>query len=548
MLIGNVIFASCQKKSQNIEPPKGTFTIINGEDWTFPEWVKPKHEAGFGVMDRFSSNPLIRHAGTTLTWQMLNPGEGVYDFSELDKWLTNAKAKDGMVLFRLKASKKKRKSIFLNYEDGPFMPQWVIQKHNPATFYTMQEPTGEYLLYAAPWNEGVQQEFKKFTEEFGRRKYFENKNFLAVYLHGISSSLGEEFYIKREFTPQLLAAGLTKETLIKCFKDRMDWWSVAAGSYFYKLAWVGAGEIQGFDYPQQELNDYAHLKGFGERGGFIEHYFYDPVVPPVAGQKYEDGYVINDYSNYMHDGRIFSDESEEDDEFGDATGEELTFLQQSVFYQAARVGINFLWVNEKNIDWAIGTAKWYDLVAGKGPKESPDASCWLREAYVRSMFGDKQIRTWKNFERMLMQRDIEGAKTVATVKYNLNSKSNNGRKDPNRMYEYSARRTDAAKGQKKMIFLLDRDFEQSLKGRTQVKITYLDNSKAKWNLHVSVFPVALKFGTVEGLNDSKWKTVTFTIDQIIKKGALSNDASLIIELAGNEDVTVNHVRVVRLDE
>ena len=250
----------------------------------------------------------------------------------------------------------------------------------------------------------------------------------------------------------------------------------------------------------------------------------------------------------MHDGRFFGDECEEDDEFGDATGEELLFLQQSVFYQAARVGINFLWISDKNINWALSTAKWYDMVAGKDPKESPDASCWLREAYVRSMFGDGQIRTWKNFERMLMQRDVEGATTVATVKYNLNSKSNSGRKDPNRMYEYSARRTDAANGQKKMIFLLDREFEQSLKGRTQVKITYLDNSKAKWNLNVSAFPVVLKYGTVEGLNDSKWKTVTFTINQIIKKGALNNEASLLVELDGNEDVTIKHVRVLRLKE
>ncbi|WP_319501304.1 hypothetical protein [uncultured Draconibacterium sp.] len=546
LLISNLLSASCEKENNVVDNDfKNEFTISSGEDWSFPTWVKPKYESGLGYMGEFSSNPKIKHAGTTLTWAMLNPSEGVYDFSELEKWLKKAEEADGMILFRLKASVLDRKSPWEG-TDGSFIPPWVVEKHQPKTFYTRKEDNGNYLLYAAPWDSGVQNEFKKFVEEFGKREYFANKHFLAIYLHAMSRSYGEEFFISEEFTPQLLEAGLEADLLMKCFKDRMDWWSEAAGKYSHKLAWVGAGSIQGFDYPKEELDRYADQNGFGRRGGFIENYFYEPVVPPVAGQKYVNGYVINDWGHFFHDGRIFGDESEETDEFGVASDEEIRFMQQSIFYQAARVGINFLWVSEKNISLAPKVADWYCMVAGKGPTESPDASCWLREAYVRSIYGDKKIRTWKNFERLLMQRDMEGAKTLPVEKYNLNGDNNKGKKDPSRMYEYSARRTDTANGQTKMIFILNDEFEQSLKGNSQIKITYLDNTSSEWNLLVSTKNGTSKFGTIKGKNDGKWKTITFSVEDKINKGSLGNGASFIIDVKNRKDLTVKHARVIRM--
>jgi hypothetical protein len=66
-------------------------------------------------------------------------------------------------------------------------------------------------------------------------------------------------------------------------------------------------------------------------------------------------------------------------------------------------------------------------------------------------------------------------------------------------------------------------------------------------LSVSTRPDALKFGTVKGENDGKWKTATFLVNKPIRNGSLNNEESFFIELAGDQDITVKHVRVVRIN-
>src|SRR5690606_38188833 len=76
-------------------------TIADGEDWSLPAWVEPKPYSGFFTMNSGVRHPMIRHIGFTLTWFDLNPREGVYDFHWVEEKLAEAKARGGMVMFRL---------------------------------------------------------------------------------------------------------------------------------------------------------------------------------------------------------------------------------------------------------------------------------------------------------------------------------------------------------------------------------------------------------------------------------------------------------------
>lgn len=514
--------------------------ITDGEDWSLPDWARPLPYSGFYTMDSRADDPLVRHIGTTLTWRDINPAEGVYDFSLIERYLALAKQRGGMCLFRLKASIVDAKEQGVVGGQREMVPQWVLEKYHPKTFHTKADK-----LYAAPWNSGMQAEFHRLVREIGRRGFLESPQFLAIYLHGVSTSYGEEMNIDDpRFTAEAKAAGLSADTLMKCWKDRMDWWAEAAGRNIGKVIWVGAGVLKGLDYPRAELDAHAKAKGLGLRAGFIEHYYYARLHPPLAGQSYENGYIVSNWSDPMHDGRYFGDE-DETNEFEAATGEARAIVARSPYFRAAQVGLNFLWVSRETLEWVggdEGIARWYSLVAGKGPLQSPDAACWLREARIRLLTGP-EAAPWKNMERMLLQRDVEGARTVPAglVKMPYVQLMVRGKSE-----EYTARRTDVANGQTRIAFRLDPDFKASLAGPVTIRVHFHDNARSIWRVVVSgADGRAIDLGSVTGRGDGAWRTASFDCDRMMVPGVWSDPSDFSVEAESGGDVTVRYVRVVR---
>ena len=512
--------------------------IAEGEDWSLPAWVTPVSYSGFYAMDTTPADPLIRHAGVTLTWKNVNPAEGVYDFSALEENLARAKARGGMVLFRLKASIVDALEQGTGRRERQFVPQWVLDKYHPKTFRTRAEK-----LYAAPWDPGMQAEFGQLVREIGRRGYLASPQFLAIYLHGVSTSFGEEMDVDGpEFTAQAKAAGLTADVLMDCWKTRMDWWAEAAGANRGKVVWVGAGRLVGLDYPRDELNAYAEGKGFGLRAGFIEHYFYPRMHPPIAGQAYVDGYVTSNWSAPLHDGRYFGDE-DETNEFPNTTGATRDVVARTPYFRAAQIGLNFLWVSKETLAWAGDIPRWFTLVAAKGPAECPDAACWLREAYVRGLNGVATGQPWKNIEHFVTQRDRDGARSVAAERYAMPYVQ---LKDRARTEEFTARRTDVSNGQNDLAFLFDPEFRRSLRGPVDIKVHYLDNARSNWSVRVATTGGASsELGVVHGRGDGAWRTATFRSGAAFAPGALGDDVDFVVHAIDGGDVTVRIVRVVR---
>src|SRR5690606_10635757 len=157
-------------------------TIADGEDWSLPGWVQPIPYSGFFTVNVSNeTNPLIRNIGFTLTWFDLNPAEGVYDFRFVEQKLAEAKARGAMVMFRMKSSVLNGPEQGTVNNQPQMIPQWVVDKHHPATFRTNTAKT-----YVALWDPGVQDEWRKFILEFGRRGYLASPYCQGIYLHFFS--------------------------------------------------------------------------------------------------------------------------------------------------------------------------------------------------------------------------------------------------------------------------------------------------------------------------------------------------------------------------
>jgi len=576
-------------------------TTASGEDWSFPFTPAPSLYSGLFRMGPTSApSGMVKHIGRTLSWASLNPSDGVFDFSYVDGVLAAAQAGNYSVIFRLKSSVVAGSEQGQGGTQSQMMPQWVVNKYNLTSGFTFNTTSSK--TYGAPWNAGVQAEFYKLIQEIGRRRLLESPHVFAFYLHGCSSSDGEEMYIgDSTYTNQAAVtavnAGYTgashgsplADAIMDCWETRMDHWAEIAGPYIYKVIWVGASGWSGVTYPKTLLNNYALTLGLGGRHGFIEHYYYGAVQTPVAGQNYGGAYVTSNWSHALRDGRYWGDENEETDEYKNPfnktqdipAGEARDLAYRSSFFRASQLGMNFLWTESTPIDRAGNNdgnstndalPTWFTLVAGKGPAESPDAAIWLRQADVRKLpappFTDQEVvqsdppQAWKNLERMLMQRDISGATTQAARFINMPhvDQKKEDYNNPNVFGEYTARSTNVTAGtpQRSIAFQLEPAFRTSL-GSTSVKIkvTYFDELGTVWNVKVakgSNTPITL--GTVTNGTSNAWRTATFTLtsgNAPIQPGGsgspLGNGIDFVINVpSGSNNVTARYVRVVRTAE
>lgn len=622
---------------------QGTITYTSGENWTFPDF-DPYREAYSGIYQQgATSSPggsggLVTQIGRTLDWASLNPAEDVYDFSYVDTVLAQAKnaVPSYGVIFRLKCSllngmEKGQADLQGDGENKSRMiPQWVLDKYD-ITSGNLSDPDIGYRdndtfhtrtnkLYVAPWHAGVQKEYLKFVAEFGRRGYLRSPQLLGLYVHGVSSSDGEELDIS-ESHPQHPSGQHTTscedwveqadatvdsseiytslvDAINGCFFQRLSAWKDAAGAFSYKLIWVGAGEFTdiedlGVSYDRSVLNDAALGMGMGNRGGFIEHYYYTRIHPPKAEQSYDDQthHVTVDWGvlnipgyHSLLDGRFWGDENEETDEYDrrldvnftpEASVEKL--LYRSSFFRAAATGMGFLWSGTAPISKAgggDGLPGWFSRVAGKGPKHAPDAVAWLREAQVRMLntpsASDSNAKPWRNMERFLYQRDDDSI-AVASATLETPYVQLKKRTEPDESF---SRRTNIALDHRKISFRLDPEFKASLKAQgdpVKIMVTYREEPESyQWMLRVAKGSGWISLGTVttdavihpleQTLSDEdredRWKTATFTLpaNQLATAftagSGLGGGAEFDIKLyqSATVDMHVRYVRVVRTNE
>ena len=528
----------------------GSLPVIEGgEDWSLPDSVEPDNYTAVYFMDHSGNEEdYFKGIGKTFSWALLNPEENVYDFSALHAALNRAAQEDRLLIVRLKNSVVARKDPWSGNVSGPFIPQWVLDKHQPTTFYTLKDDSHEegnvdissdnYIEVVAFWEEQVQHEFKTFVQEFGRQGFFEDDHFGGLYIHAISTSFGEECWMEPKYaTDARLNYGITYGTLENALKDRLDWWAEAAGKYAYKLAWVGFGWM-GMDWLPvgNRVDEYAIEKGIGWRGGGVEYYHrYVPNRSEFMEQ--DNGYTIINWEHPIRaESRFFGEEGE--NAYTNLPAPAPRHMVQSMIMRSSQVGFNFLWISEPVKNLAPDMMKWYSLTAGKHPHESPDAICWLRQDQTYYA-GEKH--NWKNMERFLYQRDREGNKTLPAQKIERKTFET----DPQgNHFDWSARQTDIQNGQDGILFLIDEEFLNEIGPPYEMKLTYIDTEKCKWNVSIQTDEGTFNTEMIKSKGDGKPRTATFTLNLIPEMNGSPPRHFRINHISGG-DVTVKYVRIVK---
>ena len=207
---------------------------------------------------------------------------------------------------------------------------------------------------------------------------------------------------------------------------------------------------------------------------------------------------------------------------------------------------NFVWA--EGGPWLVNPPllHYVALELGKNVRSAPDAWCYLRESYVP----DRPNRNWKkaipvkNFERWFYQRDAKGAWTEPTERVDVPRQMFEYHKQ--HLYDYTARKTQAARGQRHIRLAVDDAFLSGGPHRVAVKVTYLDKGYAEWALECQTTQHSTAERKVTCGDTGKTKTVTFILRDAVFPGKGYTGRDLQIR-AIRGDAVIRFVRVIRLD-
>ncbi|MGA1865656.1 MAG: hypothetical protein ACMUHX_11415 [bacterium] len=514
-------------------------SIKEGDDWSLPEGCYPNPYSGMFIVWKGvrSDNPDIRHVGKSFYWADLNPAPGIFDFSQVEALLNDADQNDYGVILMIKGSVTWRESPW--DDPVPFVPEWVLDECSPPRFMT-----AENIEVAAPWDPCLQNHYLAFIDAIGKTDILSHPALLGVYIHGISTSYGEEMWLDEKAKAAAEEAGMSSERFINTFNSRLFAWAAAAKTNVHKLVWVRAQPgIPGENYQLggRYLDALAISLGMGCRGGGLENYH--GYTWPDTGQSFDtEGHLLMDYSwPIIAEERYFGDEIEALDWWNVVPEESLSLIWTATIFRAVQMGVRFLWITNGTDQYAPEVTHWYTLVAGWPPEESPEAVCWLREDYI---LRNDEVVTWKNFEHLLFQRDVDQGESFPKIP--VRRPICPALEPPDIDYDLTARSTCVTAGQDRLAFFMDGAFADSLSGPIQIKITYLDDTDSNWVLETTDHDgILLRSDTVSGQADGQWRTTTFTLSRPPKQGQLDQGADFCLMVETGGDLTVRFVRVIR---
>ncbi len=506
--------------------------IVEGWDWSLPPGVKAVPYSGVHYSSRdYRMVPGNRCVSVRASWRECEPEEGQYDFeplrqrlADLPKWAAGAELHVYASVWETQYFTDASLATVKRTTPGT-APKWLVEKYGvpikpekPKTNIGMPFQVVNLDI----WNPDYHSRYLKFVDAFGKSGIAQSPKLLIAYVHGWSSSRGEE------------AGGRYSASEIKCMKERLAAWARAFKGVERKLAWVG---------NHGELLDYAYRLGMGQRNGFIEMYMIHTNNPQLGQRIDQDGYLVTDEScPPIAENRAFGDENEEYSpkwhvaRFGPV--ETFRHRYHESMLRALQMRRNFLWVEGK--PWVdLPLLAYVSLELGRNVANAPDAWCYLRESIVRHKGKPTPA---KNFERWLYQRDRKGCVAAPTAKVDIPKQQ--FPHHPKHKYDYTARRTDRASGNDRIGFALDDRFLFGGPHRVAIKVTYHDIGKAAWALAYKT-PDGEATRVIRCQATGKVKTATFFLDDACfpAKGMEFDFEIRAIE----GDATVSFVRVIKLD-
>ncbi len=512
---------------------------VDGEDWSLPPWVKAARYSGVSINPKKVGNQfpgrLLRNV--VVTWREVEPEEGRYEFEPVRRRILEA-SEGGRyaVRFSLYASVWETR-YFRSLTDHTVVrrvegsaPRWLRKYGVPLIEERPNSSIPFQVVNMDIYHPQYHRRYLKLVEALGRSGIPQMPQLDFCYLHLKSASRGEEGVGPRLDDPRR-----------PLYEQRLRAWAAAFHPYEYKLC-----NVSGVDRDLQLC-----LKlGMGQRNGFVEHYMLHAPNPALGQLLDENGYLVVDESNpLIAENRASGDENEEYTaqhvvRFGPV--ETFPHRYHESMLRVLQMRRNFVWA--EGGPWLVNPPllHYVALELGRTVRTAPDAWCYLRQSFVPDRLHKKwnQPLAVKNFERWVYQRDADGARTVPTERVDV----------PDQMfdfarghrYDFTARRTDVANGQTKILFGVEDRFLSGGPHRVAVKVTYVDKDNAEWTLQYFNGPTSTDERLVRCGNTGRTRTVTFLLPDawFPKKGYTGAD--LVIR-ARRGDAVIRFLRVVKLD-
>jgi len=497
--------------------------------------------SGFNTWGRTRFSELITVQGIFVHWSRLSPQPGEYDWKPVYEAMDNAR-KLGM-----------RIGLHVQGVERTHVPEWVIEKYHAPVLdvIPLQENQPWRLQIVPPWHPRVREEYQAFMAAFGKTGIPQMKDVVYGYIHGISPTRGEEWVLRpKDIQDWEQKAGLTPDLLAGCLKMRIDTMLGAFHGVEYKLAFMG-GRVpigQG-EYAKKTgaLQDYAFAHGTGWRGGSVDfqHTLFETAA--LGTSVAPEGYCVIDENLPLHkENRYCGDENEEYGkgwEWRHGPVEGHGYRHRIATLRTLQLRQNFNLVAPDTLKLNPEVNQYALVTQGRNAGNSPDAWAYLRECAIRSEKDGRPLIV-KNLERWLLQRDVEGHRSVPSERVDRFRLSTD---PPDRHYDFDARRTDLANGQAGLAFQLDRNF-WGKPGPASLKVTFVDREKAVWHVEYADAGKAKRStAQVSNSGDGQRKTATFRIDSISSSRSFPGLTDFRLVTGGPGDVTVTMVRIIKGD-
>ncbi|MBC8425884.1 hypothetical protein H8E07_17370 [bacterium] len=535
-------------------PRNPPLAVVVGEDYSLPAHVTPEPYSGY------SNHPEPGEPSTGMAlsdwwvgWDELEPVRGEYDWDLVDARLASAAAEGTKLNIHLLSITWGGGSTQHGITVVNRVPEWILNKYELGETDLINLGWIFDILVIPGWHEEIQAEFAELIAAFGARGYPAHEGVGAMYIHGVSASRGEEFWLTQE-TVDLLEQdhGFGPEVLHDWISGRFRAFADAFAGHTHKLAWVGrvgawVGRGNAYETVARDLVLESQALGFGNRNGGIESFHQYLKEPELGWDLDETGHLVVDETvPVIADTRYFGDENEEYGadwtwRFGPTTGDAYRYRMSML--RALQMRLRFL-VTSPDAEWLNPPLSRYaGLSFGKTVDDSPDAWAYLKESKVH--VGISPPGVIRNFERWLTQRDHPGGMTVPTERidrrYNAGSIGN---AMDGAYWDHAARRTDVAGGNPYIYFHLDDRFVMT--GPVQIKVEILDAHRTTWRLeYTDAEGTIVTSESYTGRGDDEVRTVTFTLTDAAFANGLSYGSDFRIACDWPGDVVVRWVRVVR---
>lgn len=510
--------------------------VKDGWDWSLPEAVAPVPFSGFVTWGNRRFHESITVSGVHIRWKDLNPAPGRYNWKLLtDRMDKNRQA--GM-----------RTGLHLMGVERKGVPDWVVEKFSPPVIDVpvLQENQPWRIQTVPPWHPDVDRAFHDFLTAFGKTGIARRDDVVYAYIHGISASRGEELFLRKQDAEVYeKRTGLTPKVFAAWLRRRVDGMLGAFQGVEHKLAWMSGGPVgpnQAYREATADIWKYAIDRGCGIRGGGIDFQHGLFSEPAWGSSLTPEGYcVVDDTKATIAKGRFRGDENEEYGKYWEwrfGAYETYPYRHRICSLRGLQMRQNFQYVSPATLELNPTLNEYVRLTQGRRRDSSPDAWAYLRQCQIRRW---PKNYTVKNMERWLIQRDVNGSRSVACERVDRHRLP----RDPEGVhYDLDARRTDHANGQDGLAFQLDKAFWPR-PAAAAVKVTFTDRAKATWRLVTTDGRGrTARSAPVVNVGDGKRKTATFRIADLAAARAMPGKMDFRLITEGPGDLTVTLVRIV----